>query len=153
MDQHILIGKNVTQVYINGDKNLLRFHIEDEPPITARVRPACCTDGYIWAIDNPARLLGIVQKVEDPDKPAHTTMHPKNLCIKYYYCDITTNLGVCEIEFLATMDRDIWHGFSAKLCWPDANEIAEEHKDRQENPEEEEHDKWKLIAPPEHDQE
>ena len=147
MDQHILVGKNVTAVYMNGDQELLRFHIRDGLPITARIRPACCTEGQIWAIDNPVRLLGIVQNVEDPGEGYHRTTL-RNQDIQYYYCDITTDLGVCAIEFLATMDHDSQCGFSAKLHWPDAEDIADEEKERQDYPEEDVLEEWRLIAPP-----
>lgn len=65
-EEHILVGKKITAVFLAKDQQAIRFDIKDGEPIIARADGDCCSSTWIEHVEGVKRLVGgTVRSVED----------------------------------------------------------------------------------------
>lgn len=95
---NVLEGKTVERVWLAKDRLAMRFDVMEGPPIIARADADCCSYTWIEGIDMPDVLLGTVRAVEDIPMPDLGSPDEYGV-IAYYGCRITTERGVCVIDY------------------------------------------------------
>ena len=146
MDEDILVGQTITSVWINSDRDSLRFVVKGGPPITIGVRGACCTHSEIEDIDNPIALLSVIRDVKDPNYSYDSIQTKKDQRTEYYHCDITTDLGTCSVNFIGSFHIGSPCAGGATLRWPDATDIADDEKEREKYPENDRSENWHPVV-------
>ena len=112
MKQNALVGKTVVAVWMADDKKAMKFSTTDGDVIV-RADGDCCSDTWIEGVDLPGALLGTVRAVEDIEMPDPGSPNEYDV-IAYYGCRITTDKGVCVIDY-----RNESNGYyGGDLTWP-----------------------------------
>lgn len=141
---HILIGKRVVKVSINGDHDTLLFELAVGPAINAKFRSECCSTTWVESIDAPDALIGTVRSVENLDLPGFMKEIGDMQYLQYYGCKITTDNGTCVIDY-----RNSSNGYyGGDLDWPEREwEVEDDAKDRTLNEQEDPgYYEWKTVA-------
>ena len=134
VEKNALIGKKVTAVWLASDKKAMRFDVADGEPIIARADGDCCSSTWIESLDMPALLIGTVSSVEDIAMP--DLGNGDSECISYYGCRVTTDRGICVIDY-----RNESNGYyGGDLSWPGDSFYGGVYDQNVSN------NDWKLIA-------
>lgn len=145
--KHILIGKRIIKVSLNADRDKLLFDLETGPSIVADARDSGYTTTWIAGIDDPDAMIGTVRDVEDLDltQPNERIGNSSFRAHKYYGCKITTNTGICVIDYRNTSTNH----YGGSLDWPRREwEVEDEAKDRALNEQEDpDYYEWKQVVP------
>lgn len=115
--QRALIGKVIIDVTLEKSNEFIVFTLEDKSIVKLQASGDCCSYTWIESLDAPKALLGKVQAVEDilmPDLGNIDGEHHKDVNqVNYYGLKITTNKGVCVIDY--RNDSNGYYGGSLDL--------------------------------------
>jgi hypothetical protein len=98
-----LKGATITKVTLKEDGESITFDLQERPSVTLDTFGDCCSLTWIESLDAPDALLGTVQSVEDIEMPnlgnIDGARHKDVDEVSYYGLKITTNHGVCVIDY------------------------------------------------------
>ncbi len=112
--QNPLVGKIVTDVFIAGNEEAIRFGLLDGLTVVAKCDAECCSKTWIESIEGLDTLIGHkVISVEDIDFPEREE-ETEDIYTKFYGLKILTDQGACVLDY-----RNESNGYyGGDLKWP-----------------------------------
>lgn len=140
MDNHVLVGKTVKEIFLADDREAIKFVLGDDSEIIARCDGDCCSHTWIEdvlapevAVGSPVLNVIDLELPEDLRTPTKTENYEEEM--QYYGCAIETAKGRFTIAY-----RNSSNGYyGGNLAWPGESYYGGVHGQNEST------EQWKLI--------